>query len=104
MTPLGSGTILEVLRKGKPLIVVPNPTLLDNHQEDLATELEKMDYLKASSPGYVTITRCCSIWVDESISQLVEAISSFNASSLAPFPSMEPSRFRDVIDRELGFL
>ncbi|KAI0306644.1 glycosyl transferase, partial [Multifurca ochricompacta] len=32
----GSGTILDVLRRGKPLIIVPNPTLLDNHQEDMA--------------------------------------------------------------------
>ena len=33
---LGSGTILDVLLRGKPLIIVPNPTLLDNHQEDMA--------------------------------------------------------------------
>lgn len=45
----GAGTIIEVLRMGKPLIVVPNPSLLDNHQEDLASELDKLGYLKASS-------------------------------------------------------
>ena len=45
----GSGTILEVLRLGKWLIVVPNPTLLDNHQEDLASSLNTLGHLKAST-------------------------------------------------------
>lgn len=45
----GSGTILDVLRQGKWLIVVPNPTLLDNHQEDLATSLNTLGHLKAST-------------------------------------------------------
>lgn len=45
----GSGTILDVLRLGKPLIVVPNPTLLDNHQQELAAALEELGHLKACS-------------------------------------------------------
>lgn len=45
----GSGTILDVLRSGKPLIVVPNPTLMDNHQEELAVQLDSLDYLRATS-------------------------------------------------------
>jgi beta-1,4-N-acetylglucosaminyltransferase len=27
-----------------PLIIVPNPDLADNHQEDLAMEMEQMKY------------------------------------------------------------
>jgi len=46
---LGSGTILDVLRMGKPMIVIPNPTLLDNHQEELASELEELGHLKATT-------------------------------------------------------
>ena len=49
----GSGTILDVLRKNIPLIVVPNPTLLDNHQVDLASELHERRHLKACTVQYV---------------------------------------------------
>ncbi|EAW10766.1 N-acetylglucosaminyldiphosphodolichol N-acetylglucosaminyltransferase catalytic subunit ALG13 [Aspergillus clavatus NRRL 1] len=44
----GSGTILDVLRLGIPLVVVPNPSLQDNHQEELARELQKQGYVLAS--------------------------------------------------------
>ena len=46
---LGSGTILDVLRMGKPMIVIPNPTLLHNHQEELASALEELRHLKATT-------------------------------------------------------
>lgn len=46
---LGAGTILDVLRMGKPMIVIPNPTLLDNHQEELASALEELGHLKATT-------------------------------------------------------
>jgi beta-1,4-N-acetylglucosaminyltransferase len=32
---------MEALRIGVPLVVVPNPDLQDNHQEELAREIEK---------------------------------------------------------------
>ncbi|KAL2048829.1 hypothetical protein ABVK25_010887 [Lepraria finkii] len=41
----GSGSILNALRIGVPLIVVPNLALLDNHQEELAEELAKQGYV-----------------------------------------------------------
>ena len=41
----GSGTILDALRIGVPLVVVPNTTLLHNHQVELAEELAKQDYV-----------------------------------------------------------
>ena len=42
----GSGTILDVLRLKKPLVVVPNPSLLDNHQQELADALADLGHLK----------------------------------------------------------
>lgn len=41
----GSGSILEALRYQIPLIVVPNTSLLDNHQEELAVAMERSGYL-----------------------------------------------------------
>ena len=48
----GSGTILEVLRLEVPLIVVPNPELLDNHQVELAEELAAQGYVLHGQLGY----------------------------------------------------
>jgi len=39
----GSGSILDALRVDVPLIVVPNESLLDNHQNELAEELARQD-------------------------------------------------------------
>ncbi|KAJ3504180.1 hypothetical protein NLJ89_g8071 [Agrocybe chaxingu] len=83
----GSGTILDVLRKGKSMIVVPNPTLLDNHQEELATALEEMGYLKAAS-----------------VEDLPAAIEAFDTSSIRPFPPFDGSRFARIVDEAMGFL
>jgi beta-1,4-N-acetylglucosaminyltransferase len=42
---LGSGSILDALRLNIPAIVVPNPSLLDNHQVELAEELASQGYV-----------------------------------------------------------
>jgi len=41
----GSGSILDALRVGVPLIVVPNTDLLHNHQLELAEELATQGYV-----------------------------------------------------------
>ncbi|QDS67885.1 hypothetical protein FKW77_008062 [Venturia effusa] len=40
----GTGSVLDALRLGVPVIVVPNSALLDNHQEQFAEVMEKMEY------------------------------------------------------------
>jgi len=40
----GTGSVLEALRIGVPTIVIPNPTLLDNHQVEFAEVMAKMGY------------------------------------------------------------
>ena len=46
----GSGSIFESLSLSKPLIVVPNSLLMDNHQEELGQHLESLGHLACSSP------------------------------------------------------
>ncbi|RYP19491.1 hypothetical protein DL765_003331 [Monosporascus sp. GIB2] len=41
----GSGSIMDALRVNARLIAVPNPALMDNHQEELAEEMERQGYL-----------------------------------------------------------
>ena len=40
----GTGTVLDAWRVGVPIIIYPNPSLLDNHQDELAAEIERQDY------------------------------------------------------------
>lgn len=46
----GSGSIFETLRLNKPLVAVPNPVLMDDHQKELADKLAKEGYLVAAPP------------------------------------------------------
>ncbi|KAF3940536.1 hypothetical protein ABW19_dt0207698 [Dactylella cylindrospora] len=55
----GSGSILEALRWQKRIIVVPNESLMDNHQRELADEMARQKYvikgdLKDLTPAITT--------------------------------------------------
>jgi len=41
---LGSGSLLQALQLQKQVLVVPNESLMDNHQLDLADELSNQRY------------------------------------------------------------
>lgn len=82
----GSGCVLDALRLQKALIVVPNPSLLHGHQAELASALENRNYLRTST-----------------LSNLPSTITEFDGISLAPFPKFEGTRFRTILDEEMGY-
>ena len=47
----GSGSIFEALSCGRPLIVVPNPGLMDNHQAELGEHLASLQHLVCWAGG-----------------------------------------------------
>ena len=72
----------------RPLIVVVNDTLMDNHQTELAKKL--------ADDGYCAYC--------QNTDGLTEAIESFNASSLKEFPKGNASAFACYVDKVVAGL
>ena len=64
----GSGSVFESLSLSKPLMVVPNPLLMDNHQQELGQNLACLGHLACSSPK-----------------DLIETLASLDTSKLVPY-------------------
>ncbi|KAF6134595.1 hypothetical protein GIB67_025710 [Kingdonia uniflora] len=82
----GSGSIFETVRLGKPLIVVVNEDLMDNHQSELAEELAERKHLLCARPQ-----------------TLYQTISDMNLDSLTPYPPADAQPAAKLINRFLGF-
>ncbi|XP_052680997.1 UDP-N-acetylglucosamine transferase subunit ALG13 homolog isoform X2 [Crassostrea angulata] len=78
----GAGSCLETLAANKPLLVVINDDLMNNHQLELAYQLNKDGHL-----FYCTV------------STLVDTLHSMDFSSLKPFPPGQPHKFGQFMDR-----
>jgi len=65
----GAGTCLEVLEAGRPLLVIINEALADNHQVELASQLHQDGHCEYATCG-------------EAMAVLLK----LDASALAPFP------------------
>lgn len=97
----GSGSILDGLRMGLPLVVVPNPTLLDNHQEELAEELARQ--------GYVVHGK-----LESSATELARAVNEaekmrdrdqmWPPTNSGEDPDQEHGGIAQVMDEEMGFV
>ncbi|KAK3682112.1 glycosyltransferase family 28 C-terminal domain-containing protein [Podospora appendiculata] len=83
----GSGTILEALRYEVPLVVVPNPTLMDNHQAELAEECEAQKWAVYGRLGKLpdAISRSQELVVQSGLNDLAPY-------SPPPFPVPESER------------
>ncbi|RZC11516.1 UDP-N-acetylglucosamine transferase subunit ALG13-like [Glycine soja] len=82
----GSGSIFETLRLGKPLVVVVNQDLMDNHQSELAEELADRKHLYCASPQ-----------------TLHQTIADMDLSSLLPYSPGDATPVAKHINRFLGF-
>lgn len=82
----GSGSIFETLRHRKPLIVVVNEDLMDNHQSELAEELAERKHLYCARPQTVN-----------------QIIADMNLDSLVPYHPGDATPVAKLINRFLGF-
>lgn len=82
----GSGSIFETLQLGKPLIVVVNEDLMDNHQNELAEELADRKHLYYARPQ-----------------TLHHVIADMNLDSLVPYHPGDATPVAKLINRFLGF-
>ncbi|GAC72791.1 predicted glycosyltransferase [Moesziomyces antarcticus T-34] len=83
----GSGTILDTLRvRPHPpaLVVVPNTSLMDNHQVELAEAL--------GNDGFLTVG---------SEDSLIKDVARARQATHAPFPDFDPARFTSLVDQVL---
>ncbi|XP_060904303.1 UDP-N-acetylglucosamine transferase subunit ALG13 homolog [Labrus mixtus] len=81
----GAGSCLEALGAGKPLLVVVNDKLMDNHQLELARQLH-ID----SHCFYCT----CST--------LTDTLRTMDLSVLQPYVPGQPKHFANFLDKALG--
>lgn len=81
----GAGSIFESLALGKPLIAVPNPLLMHNHQAELAEYLEARGHLFSAPPA-----------------GLAAKIRAMDMGALAPYTPGDPREIARVINRVCG--
>ncbi|XP_062186316.1 uncharacterized protein LOC133889851 [Phragmites australis] len=82
----GSGSIFETLRLSKPLIVVVNEDLMDNHQSELAEELADRKHLLCARPQ-----------------TLQETIEAMDLNTLLPYIPGDAKQVATLINKFLGF-
>lgn len=82
----GAGSCLEVLQNQKPLLVVINEDLMDNHQYELAQELQERNYLY-----YCTCETLLNTLTDRKL------------DNLSLYPKANTKVFADYLDHCMGF-
>ena len=82
----GVGTIVETLRADKPLLVVVNQDLMDNHQQEVATALASKGYINMAYPE-----------------TLLETLKTKQVFAVAKYPPVNYDAFPSVVDDEMDF-
>jgi UDP-N-acetylglucosamine transferase subunit ALG13 len=90
----GAGSIFESLRAGKPLVVVVNTALADNHQTELAEALGGGGAGGSGSGPHLA-------WCEPA--GLAATLCALHVPSLRPLPAPDTSRFTAALDALMGF-
>ena len=80
----GVGTIVETLRANKPLLVIVNQDLMDNHQQEVASGLEKKGYINVAYPE-----------------TLLETLKTKDVFHAIKYPPVDYNAFPNVGDEEM---
>jgi beta-1,4-N-acetylglucosaminyltransferase len=91
----GSGTILDSVRMGLITVVVPNPGLLDNHQEELAEALAGL--------GWVVHGKLDDLGASLKAADVLRAKSNTNLIKREVAKDMKSGGFPSIMEREMGF-
>lgn len=111
----GSGTILETLRLPRPprLILVPNTTLMDNHQAELSEAIAAGGWAhsaglptRATPQPQAAERRRRTRDVVEVVRDVLASLRGEKTDMQAPvrFPAAQPERFSRLVDEVMGFL
>jgi beta-1,4-N-acetylglucosaminyltransferase len=95
----GSGSIFETLRAKRPLVVVVNTALADNHQVEIAEALGA-DGGNGSGSGSGSGYGPHLAWCEPAA--LVETVAALDVSKLRPLPPPDLSRFTAAVDSIMG--
>lgn len=82
----GAGTVSDVLDLGKPLLVIPNETLMDNHQIELGDFLQEEQYAFSSR-----------------LKDAHSILSNVKRGGLRKFPSKNTEKFGEVLENLMDF-
>lgn len=86
----GTGSIIDALREKKKLVVVPNTLLMDDHQQEIAREFERLNYLVLSN--------------SMSENDIAKSIRQCMNGDLTELPPAASDRVASIIDQEAGFM
>ena len=81
----GAGSIMEALGLRRPLVVVTNDALMDNHQSELADALADRGHLVATTVG-----------------NLEECLRTFKGKEFTPYPDKDFDAFPKLVDETVG--
>ncbi|KAH8583396.1 glycosyl transferase [Cryptosporidium sp. chipmunk genotype I] len=97
----GAGTILNSLRNNRKMIVVINKSLMDNHQAELATQLNYDKYLIAIDNVNDLTDTVKNITAISYLHNTPARGPNNNSSYLIPFPKASNTHFKEEISKLL---